>query len=49
VPIAMTPVDCSSTQIRALLRSVSPQAASTVQALLPPGVLDYIRHHRLYS
>jgi nicotinate-nucleotide adenylyltransferase len=49
VPIAMTPVDCSSTQIRALLRSASPQAASTVQGLLVPGVLDYIRQHRLYS
>ena len=49
VPIAMKPVDCSSTQIRALLHSASPQAASTVPGLLAPGVLAYIRQHRLYS
>jgi nicotinate-nucleotide adenylyltransferase len=47
VPIAMRPVDCSSTQIRALLRS--PGASVGAAALLAPGVLDYIRRHRLYS
>jgi nicotinate-nucleotide adenylyltransferase len=49
VPVAMPPVDCSSTQIRALLRVPSSRAGASVTALLPPAVLDYIRQHRLYS
>jgi len=49
VPIAMTPVDCSSTQIRAALHSAAAQTAAQLATLLAPAVLDYIRQHRLYS
>jgi nicotinate-nucleotide adenylyltransferase len=49
VPIAMKPVDCSSTRIRALLRGAPPQPGETVASLLAPAVLDYIRQHRLYT
>ncbi len=49
VPIAMTPVDCSSSGIRALLRSGSPRAQAEAAPLLAPAVLEYIRAHRLYS
>jgi nicotinate-nucleotide adenylyltransferase len=49
VAIAMQPVDCSSTRIRAMLHEATPGAGTPAAALLPPGVLDYIRRHRLYS
>jgi nicotinate-nucleotide adenylyltransferase len=49
VPVAMQPVDCSSTHIRALLRGGAPQAYAAVAPMLAPAVLDYIRTHRLYS
>jgi nicotinate-nucleotide adenylyltransferase len=48
VPIAMKPVDCSSTQIRAALHSAAAQTAAPLPTLLAPAVLDYIRQHRLY-
>ncbi|HEX4585267.1 MAG TPA: nicotinate-nucleotide adenylyltransferase [Burkholderiaceae bacterium] len=49
VAVAMRPVACSSTQIRALLRVPSSQAGAAVNTLLAPGVLAYIRQHSLYS
>ena len=49
VPIAMKPVDCSSTQIRAALRGAGAHTAAPLATLLVPAVLDYIRQHRLYS
>jgi len=49
VPIAMKPVECSSTQIRALLGAASAGNAASVAPLLAPTVLGYIRNHRLYS
>jgi nicotinate-nucleotide adenylyltransferase len=49
VPIAMKPVDCSSTRIRALLGATATGAAASVFTLLAPVVLEYIRDHRLYS
>jgi nicotinate-nucleotide adenylyltransferase len=48
VPIAMQPIDCSSTQIRAMLAEPASRDSAAVAALLPPGVLDYIGQHRLY-
>ena len=50
VPIAMKPVDCSSTELRAALSGTpTPAAGSALCALLAPAVLDYIRQHHLYS
>jgi nicotinate-nucleotide adenylyltransferase len=49
VQVAMKPVDCSSTQIRALLGAGPAHAGKSVAPLLAPGVLDYIRQHRLYA
>jgi len=49
VPIAMKPVECSSTQIRALLGAAWAGNAASVAPLLAPTVLGYIRRHRLYS
>jgi nicotinic acid mononucleotide adenylyltransferase len=49
VPIAMKPVDCSSTELRAALARAAQQSrAAAPAAMLPPAVLDYIRQHRLY-
>ena len=48
IDLSMAPIDCSSTQIRALLREAGAQADARLQDLLAPGVLDYIRQHRLY-
>jgi len=48
VPIAMQPVDCSSTQIRALLGDPASRDGATAAALLAPDVLRYIGQHRLY-
>lgn len=48
IPVAMKPVDCSSTQIRAALQSAAAQGAP-LATVLAPAVLDYIRQHRLYS
>jgi len=47
-PIAMQPVDCSSTRIRELLREAPPEAGAALARLLAPAVLAYIRQHRLY-
>jgi len=49
VEIAMTPVDASATEIRALLAQ-PPEAARDVRlaAVVPAAVLDYIDAHRLY-
>jgi len=49
VPIAMKPVDCSSTQIRALLGQAASRNSAGVAEQLPPGVLDYIGRHHLYT
>lgn len=50
VAVNMRPVDCSSTQLRSALKGVAAlPAGSTLDALLAPPVLDYIRRHRLYS
>lgn len=49
VEIAMTPVDASATEIRALL--AQPPGATRdarLAAIVPAPVLDYIRAHRLY-
>jgi nicotinate-nucleotide adenylyltransferase len=48
--LAMTPVDVSSTELRALLgapRDAAQQAQ--LEAAVPPTVLDYIRQHHLYA
>ena len=53
VQFAMTPVDCSSTAIRAALqaalRAGAPAPADQTQLGLAPAVLDYVRRNRLYS
>lgn len=49
VPVTMTPVDCSSTQIREALHGASAQRGAPLATLLAPPVLNYIRQHRLYS
>ena len=49
VPVAMKPVDCSSTQIRAALHGAAAQGAALLSTHLAPAVLAYIRQHRLYS
>jgi len=49
VPVAMTPIDCSSTRIRALLGAASGPDDAALAGLLAPGVLEYIQRHRLYS
>jgi len=49
VPFAMHPVECSSTQVRALLRDPSSRPDAAVTALLAPDVLAYITRHGLYS
>ena len=50
VDLAMTPVDASATQIRALLEQPSSaENARRIAALVPPAVLDYIRAHHLYA
>lgn len=49
VPVAMKPVDCSSTGIRAALRGAAEPGGGALATLLAPAVLDYIRQHRLYS
>jgi nicotinate-nucleotide adenylyltransferase len=49
VAVAMAPIECSSTQIRALLRVPSSQAGAAVNTLLAPAVRNYIHQHRLYS
>ncbi len=49
IPVAMKPVDCSSTQIRAVLHGAPAQGGAPLARLLAPDVLDYISQHRLYS
>jgi nicotinate-nucleotide adenylyltransferase len=49
IPVAMKPVDCSSTQIRAALHGAAVQGEAALATGLAPAVLDYIRQHRLYS
>ena len=49
IELTMAPLDCSSTQIRALVREGGPSAESALRAMLAPGVLDYIRQQRLYA
>lgn len=49
VPVAMTPIDCSSTRIRALLGAASGPGDPALAGLLAPGVVKYIQRHRLYS
>jgi nicotinate-nucleotide adenylyltransferase len=49
VPIAMTPVDCSSTRIRALLRDTTRPIDASLAGMLASEVLAYIQIHRLYS
>jgi nicotinate-nucleotide adenylyltransferase len=52
VPIAMKPIDCSSTQLRAALADAQAAAQSAENALaafVAPAVLDYIRQHHVYS
>jgi nicotinate-nucleotide adenylyltransferase len=55
VDLAMTPFDCSSTRLRALLKlcaGAAPgaeAARAAAAALLAPGVLDYIERCRLYE
>jgi nicotinate-nucleotide adenylyltransferase len=49
VEIAMTPVDASATEIRALLaQPPSPARDARLAEVVPAAVLDYIRLHRLY-
>jgi nicotinate-nucleotide adenylyltransferase len=49
IPVAMKPVDCSSTQIRAALHGAAVPGGAPLATVLAPDVLDYIRQHRLYS
>ena len=49
VELDMAPFDCSSTQIRALVREGGKQSQARLAELLAPGVPDYIRQHRLYT
>jgi len=49
IPVAMKPVDCSSTQIRAALHGAAVPGGAPLATVLAPAVLDYIRQHRLYS
>jgi nicotinate-nucleotide adenylyltransferase len=50
VDLAMTPVDASATEIRALLEQpATAESARRLDALVPPAVLDYIRAHHLYA
>jgi nicotinate-nucleotide adenylyltransferase len=47
---AMTPVDVSATQVRALLATpATPTRDAELSRLLPPAALDYIRRLRLYE
>ena len=49
VELAMTPVDASATEIRALLaQPPSPARDARLAEIVPPAVLDYIRAHHLY-
>ncbi len=48
IDLAMEPIDCSSTRLRALLGAPRLQGDATLAHLLAPPVLDYIRQHHLY-
>jgi nicotinate-nucleotide adenylyltransferase len=49
VELDMAPFECSSTQIRALVRDGGEQCEARLAELLAPGVPDYIHQHRLYA
>jgi nicotinate-nucleotide adenylyltransferase len=50
VDLAMTPVDASASEIRALLEQPAfADNARRIATLVPPAVLDYIRAHHLYA
>jgi nicotinate-nucleotide adenylyltransferase len=51
VELPMTPVDCSASELRALLRApaaADPQRAARLACHVPAAVLDYIRTHDTY-
>jgi nicotinate-nucleotide adenylyltransferase len=49
VDVTMTPIECSSSQLRSLLGNAALRADPWMATMLAPGVLDYIRQHDLYA
>jgi nicotinate-nucleotide adenylyltransferase len=48
IEFPMTPVDCSATEIRALLASVDAAAGERLARIVPAAVLEHIRSEGLY-